>query len=170
MNIENLRKFCLAFPGATEPQVSLRSTCSYRNWRVLRTLERDGVSHRATKKSGLDKHMNIEQLRKFCLAFPGATEDIKWGSDLCFSVGAKMFCVTSADASDAGISLKCTPEKFAELIERDGIDPAAYVAGYKWVNIANLRAVTPAEQRGLIKKSYQLVFDKLPPKIKKTIA
>ena len=42
--------------------------------------------------------MNIEQLRKFCLSFPGATEDIKWGADLCFCVGAKMFCVTGADS------------------------------------------------------------------------
>jgi predicted DNA-binding protein (MmcQ/YjbR family) len=113
--------------------------------------------------------MNIEQLRKFCLSFPGATEDIKWGADLCFCVGAKMFCVTGADSSAGGISIKCTPEKFEELIEREGIDPAAYVGRYKWVHIANLDAVTPAELKELINKSYELVFDKLPPKVKKTI-
>lgn len=113
--------------------------------------------------------MNIEQLRKFCLAFPGATEDIKWGADLCFCVGAKMFCVTGVDSSDSGISLKCTPEKFEELMEREGIDPAAYVARYKWVHIARFDAVTPRELKELIEKSYELVFDKLPPKIKKTI-
>jgi len=112
--------------------------------------------------------MNIEQLRKFCLAFPGATEDIKWGSDLCFSVGGKMFCVTGADTM-GGLSLKCTPEKFEELIEREGIDPAAYVGRYKWVHIDDLQAVTTAELKELIEKSYQLVFDKLPPKVKKTI-
>ena len=112
--------------------------------------------------------MNIEKLRKFCLSLPGATEDIKWGSDLCFCVGEKMFCVTGAD-SMTGMSLKCTPEKFEELIERDGIDPAAYVGRYKWVHISDLDAVTPAELKELIKTSYQLVFDKLPPKIKKGI-
>ena len=112
--------------------------------------------------------MNIEQLRKFCLSLPGATEDIKWGSDLCFCVGEKMFCVTGAD-SMTGMSLKCTPEKFEELIERDGIDPAAYVGRYKWVHISDLDAVTPTELKELIKTSYQLVFDKLPPKIKKGI-
>jgi len=112
--------------------------------------------------------MNIEQLRKFCLSFPGVTEDIKWGADLCFCVGEKMFCVTGAD-SMTGLSLKCTPEKFEELIERDGIDPAAYVGRYKWVHISDLDAVTPAELKDLIKISYQLVFDKLPPKIKKII-
>ena len=114
--------------------------------------------------------MNVEQLRTFCLSFPGATEDIKWGADLCFCVGEKMFCVTAVDSVSGGVSLKCTPEKFAELIEREGIDPAAYVGRYKWVRIADLDAVTPAELKSLIEKSYQLVFDKLPPKIKKTIA
>ena len=112
--------------------------------------------------------MNIEQLRKFCLAFPGATEDVKWGSDLCFCVGEKMFVVTNAD-SFTGLSLKCTPETFGELIEREGIDPAAYVGRYKWIRIENLNAVTPTELKALIGKSYQLVFDKLPPKVKKSI-
>lgn len=112
--------------------------------------------------------MNLEQLRKFCLAFPGATEDVKWGADLCFSVGAKMFCVTGAD-SMSGMSVKCTPEKFEELIEREGIDPAAYVGRYKWVRIHDLKAVTDAELKSFIEKSYRLVFDKLPSKIKKSI-
>jgi predicted DNA-binding protein (MmcQ/YjbR family) len=113
--------------------------------------------------------MNIEQLRKYCLSFPGATEDIKWGADLCFSIGSKMFCVTSADASEGGMSFKCTPEKFDELIERDGIAPAAYVGRYKWVHISDQKAVTADELKALIKGSYELVFDKLPPKVKKTI-
>lgn len=114
--------------------------------------------------------MNIEQLRKFCLSFPGATEDIKWGADLCFCVGAKMFCVTGADSMQSGLSIKCTPEKFDELIEHEGIDPAAYVGRYKWVRIHDLNAVTPAELKTLIEKSYQLVFDKLPSRIKKGLS
>ncbi len=113
--------------------------------------------------------MNIEKLRKFCLSFRGVTEDIKWGADLCFCIGAKMFCVTGIDSISGGLSLKCTPETFNELIERDGIDPSAYVGRYKWVRIADLDAVTTGELKALIEKSYELVFDKLPPKIKKSI-
>jgi len=113
--------------------------------------------------------MDLEQLRKICLAFPGATEDIKWGADLCFSVGAKMFCVTGADSISEGLSVKCTPEKFDELIERTGIEPAPYVARYKWVKIYDLAAVTPQELMDLIAESYRLVFDKLPPKVKRGI-
>jgi len=113
--------------------------------------------------------MNVEQLRKYCLSLPGATADIKWGADLCFSVGAKMFCVTGADSAEGGMSFKCTPEKFDELIEREGIDPAAYVGRYKWVHVAKSDTVPAAELKDLIKTSYQLVFDKLPPKVKKTV-
>lgn len=113
--------------------------------------------------------MNIEQLRKYCLSFAGATEDIKWGADLCFCVGAKMFCVTGADSAASGMSIKCTPETFDGLIEREGIDPAAYVGRYRWVRISDYNALTANELKELIKTSYQLVFDKLPPKVRKNI-
>ncbi len=33
--------------------------------------------------------MNIEKLRKHCLSFPGATEQIQWGADLVFKIGAQ---------------------------------------------------------------------------------
>jgi predicted DNA-binding protein (MmcQ/YjbR family) len=114
--------------------------------------------------------MNIEQLRKFCLALPGATEDIKWGNDLCFNVGGKMFTVTSADSSDGGVSLKTTPEKFTELTEHEGIRPAHYVARYHWITIEDPNAVSQSELKQLISESYQLVFDKLPAKTRKSIA
>ena len=113
--------------------------------------------------------MNIEQLRKYCLSFRGATEDIKWGNDLCFCVGAKMFCVTGADSMSGGMSLKCTPEKFDEMIEREGIDPAAYVGRYKWVQIAKIDAITPDELKDLIQTSYSLVFSKLPKNIRDAV-
>ena len=114
--------------------------------------------------------MNLDQLRNFCLALPGATEDIKWGADLCFCIGAKVFCATGADSNAASMSLKCEPEKFAELIEREGIKPAAYVGRYGWVHISSDAVIGDDELKDLVGKSYQLVFDKLPSKIKKSVA
>ena len=114
--------------------------------------------------------MNIEQLREFCLTLPDATEDVKWGADLCFCVGAKMFAVTGLNSGGGQVSFKCTPEKFAELTERDGINPAAYVARYHWVHVENPDALAESELKDLISKSYQLVFEKLPPKVRKTLA
>ncbi len=59
---------------------------------------------------------------------------------------------------------KCTPEKFAELIERDGIIPAPYVARYHWVGFERFDAMRDAELKELLKTSYQLVLEKLPKK------
>ena len=105
--------------------------------------------------------MNIEQLREFCLSLPHTTEDVKWGNDLCFSVGAKMFAVTGVD-STGSVSFKCTPEKFAELTEIEGIIPAHYVARYHWVTVKDADALTNRELKDLIRNSYDLVFQKLP--------
>lgn len=109
--------------------------------------------------------MNLEELRIYCLSLPFATEDVKWGNDLCFCVGAKMFCVTGLDGGGR-LSFKTTPERFAELTERDGIFPAPYVAHYHWVAVERPDAIDTAELKGLIANSYQLVFDKLPKKVR----
>ena len=110
--------------------------------------------------------MNIDELRQFCLSLPGATEDVKWGNDLTFLVGQKMFAVAGLEAAQGGISFKCTPEKFAELVEREGIIPAHYVARYHWVTVENTDALPAEELKDLIKNSYRMVREKLPKKIK----
>lgn len=114
--------------------------------------------------------MNIEQLRELCLSFPHATEDVKWGKDLCFSVGGKMFCAAAMDKTDGPISFKCTPEKFAELTERDGIIPAPYVARYHWIAVEDHNALDEEEFEDLISRSYLLVFENLPLEHRKSLS
>ncbi len=113
--------------------------------------------------------MNIEQLRKFCLSLPHATEDVKWEKDLSFCVGRKMFCVTGLDQVDGQVSFKCTPEKFAELIEIDGIIPAPYIARYHWVAVEHTDVISDAELKVLIQKSYEMVLEKLPKKTRDSL-
>jgi predicted DNA-binding protein (MmcQ/YjbR family) len=106
--------------------------------------------------------MNIDIVRTICRALPGVTEDIKWGSDLVFSVGGKMFTVVNTDRPHT-VAFKCTPETFAELIERDGIIPAPYMARAMWVQERSVGDVLDRrELDALIKTSYELVVAKLP--------
>ncbi len=76
--------------------------------------------------------MRIDTVRSICRALPKVTEDIKWGNDLCFSVGGKMFVVVNIEPPHS-IAFKCTPDTFAELVERPGISPAPYMARNMWV-------------------------------------
>ncbi len=112
--------------------------------------------------------MNIDTLRDFCLALPGASEDIKWESDLCFSIGGKMFCVTSADV-ESGVSFKVRDEEFREMTHREGIIPAPYMARHKWVHVLEFYWLTDEEWKHYIQQSYELVKEKLPQKTLKML-
>jgi predicted DNA-binding protein (MmcQ/YjbR family) len=111
----------------------------------------------------------LDWIRAFCLSLPHATEDVQWEHDLLFRIAGKMFCVANMEPqlSPTKIAFKCTPEKFAELVEIEGIIPAPYMARNHWVAIIELDALRRAELEELIRISYQLVREKLP---KRTLA
>ena len=95
------------------------------------------------------------------------TEDIKWGNDLCFLVGGKMFCVTGL-TGEMKVSMKVKDDEFDELCNRRGIIPAPYMARHKWILVDD-SAFTKKEWEQYIRQSYELVKEKLPQKIKKQL-
>jgi predicted DNA-binding protein (MmcQ/YjbR family) len=101
--------------------------------------------------------MNIDSVRAFCLSFPRSSENLQWGEELCFKVGGKLFAVLGLGGVPQRLTLKCDPESFAELTEREGISPARYVGRYKWVTLERLDAVGDAEMQQLIRQSYEMV-------------
>src|ERR1700688_2352192 len=104
--------------------------------------------------------MNVDTIREFCLEFPQAKENLQWGDDLCFKIGGKIFAMVGLDSPR--LCFKCTPQSFAELIEREDIRPAPYVGRYKWVMLDRLDAVRWDELRELIRQSYEMVAAKSP--------
>jgi predicted DNA-binding protein (MmcQ/YjbR family) len=109
--------------------------------------------------------MDIEWLRKTCLAFPYATEQIQWGNDLVFKVAGKMFAVAPLEPAPVCLSFKCSDESFADLTERPKIIPAPYMARAKWVALETPDAVSRTELSELLRTSYDLVFARLPKRV-----
>jgi predicted DNA-binding protein (MmcQ/YjbR family) len=115
--------------------------------------------------------MDIEAIRQFCLSLPATTEKIQWGVDLVFKVGGKMYATLVLDDRWLGrLSLKSTPEGFAELIEREGVEPAAYVARYHWVTVLPPHRLRDAEIRSLLRSAYEIVRAALPKKVQQQLA
>jgi predicted DNA-binding protein (MmcQ/YjbR family) len=106
--------------------------------------------------------MNVDSIRSYCLSFPEATEKLQWGDDLCFKISGKIFTIVGLD--NPRMCFKCTPETFAELIEREDVRPAPYVGRYKWVMLDRLDAVPWDELEDLIRQSYEMVAAKAPGK------
>lgn len=102
--------------------------------------------------------MNTDTIREFSLSFPQATEKLQWGDELCFKIKGKIFVMLGLD--NPRLCIKCSPESFAELIEREDVRPAPYVGRYKWVMLDRLDAVPWDQLRDLIQQSYEMVSAK----------
>jgi predicted DNA-binding protein (MmcQ/YjbR family) len=113
--------------------------------------------------------MTIEEIQAICNKLPGVTEDIKWGHDLVFSVGSKMFCVVGLDQSPTTASFKVKDEDFEAMCSKQGFKAAPYVAKYKWVWTDDISRMSKKEWEKNIRQSYELVKDKLSPKVKKQL-
>jgi predicted DNA-binding protein (MmcQ/YjbR family) len=88
--------------------------------------------------------MKTAALRRLVSAWPGVGEDVKWGNDLVFSVGGKMFCAMDAE-SGQGLSFKVEQSRFLELTARPGIIPAPYLARAQWISLADPGALSKDE-------------------------
>ncbi len=113
--------------------------------------------------------MNIDWIRKYCLSLPAATEQVQWGNDLIFKVGGKMFAALPLEPGGPWMSFKCSPERFAELIERPGVRPAAYLARAHWVSLEAESALAREEIERLVRQSHGLVVSRLSRKLQAKI-
>jgi predicted DNA-binding protein (MmcQ/YjbR family) len=112
--------------------------------------------------------MDIDVLRTVCLSFPAVTEDVKWGNDLCFCVGGKMFCVTNLEPPHT-FSFKVTDAEFEELSQSEGFQPAPYMARAKWVLVTDSSKLSRTELKNYLQQSYELITAKFSRKQRKDL-
>lgn len=113
--------------------------------------------------------MDLDWLRRFCLALPHTTEQVQWEDALVFKVGGRMYAVARLEPGPVWLSFKCGEEEFAELIERPGILPAPYLARAQWAALESPEALPRPEIEGLVRRSYELVFSRLPRKMQASL-
>ena len=76
----------------------------------------------------------MRSLAAHCRTLPGVTEDVKWGDNLVFSVGSKMFCIFSMEGRTlARFSVRVDDHRFLEYTDRPQFIPAPYLAWAHWV-------------------------------------
>ena len=113
--------------------------------------------------------MNIEYIQEICKKLPHVTEDVKWGHDLCFLIGGKMFAVTGLDEVPVTVSFKVPEDEFDDIITGEWFQPAPYMARYKWVLLTDVSKVSKTALQELLHQSYQLVASALPKKKQKEL-
>ncbi len=113
--------------------------------------------------------MRLEEFEEICSALKGVATDMKWGENLCYMVKDKIFLLISLEVVPLTAAFKVDPEDFYELTGREGIIQAPHFAKTQWVSVTNISLLGKKEWEGWIKKSYDLVVQKLPAKVKKDL-
>src|SRR3954451_23383909 len=108
--------------------------------------------------------MDAAELRRWCLAQPGAIEDFPFGPEhSVFKVGGKMFALSSLDRTPLEVSVKCEPELAVDLRDSyDAIRPGYHLNKRHWNTITLDDSLPDHLVRDLIEDSYDLVANALP--------
>jgi predicted DNA-binding protein (MmcQ/YjbR family) len=102
--------------------------------------------------------MNVSQLKKFCIAFPRATETLHGEpyNFLVYSVGGKKFAYFKTSEPERWrFSVRVTPDRFVELTDMAGVKPARYRGRYGWVTIVNVSTFPAHYLKELVDWSYR---------------
>lgn len=116
--------------------------------------------------------MDAESLRAFLLSLPDVVETMQWGDNLVFwvgdkAIGGRMFALASLTPDHGGVlSFAAGPERFAELVEREGVFPAPYLARAHWVAMERWSTLPVNELKDLLRAARTLVYEKLPKRTK----
>lgn len=93
-----------------------------------------------------------------CLSLPDAVEDYPWG-EIVYKIKGKLFAAMGRSLP-LRVTVKADPTDAHSLVQRQGIERAAYVGRYGWVTVTVEDTDTLNLTLGLIEVSYGLVRGK----------
>ena len=108
--------------------------------------------------------MNLESLRAYLNAKPGAVEDFPFDLvTLVVKVGGKMFALVGTDEAPLRLNLKCDPLK-AEMLREyyPAVLPGYHMNKRHWNTVVLDGSIPVADVLAMIDESYELVVRGLP--------
>ena len=112
--------------------------------------------------------MTFEQIHRYLLSQPGATEDRPFMPEIpVYKVGGKMFAYSAPDDSPPSITIKLDPMHGQLLRSTYATVSAGYHMNKEHWNTIQLDGTIPDDELlTWIDESYMLVFSKLPKKVR----
>ena len=120
--------------------------------------------------------MDVELLHTYLRTLPHVEETMQWGATLVFwvgdkAIGGKMFALANLDEDGrAVLAFATTPDRFAELVETEGVFPAPYLARAHWIAIEHWDTFSTPELKSRLRGARSLVEAKLPKRTRDILA
>ena len=108
--------------------------------------------------------MRPEELRRACLARPGAGEEFPFTPETSvFKVAGKLFAISALDSRPLRVSLKCEPELAEQLrATYPAVRPGYHLNKRHWNTITLDGSLPDATVLDMLEDSYDLVVAGLP--------
>ena len=115
--------------------------------------------------------MNAAELRRWCLAQPGAVEEFPFTPEhSVFKVAGKMFALSALDRTPLEVSVKCEPELALQLRETyAAIRPGYHLNKTHWNTVTLDGSLPDRLVRDLVEDSYDLVVSALPKRTREEL-
>jgi len=121
--------------------------------------------------------MDVERARAFLLSLPHVVETQQWGDNLVFwvgdkRIGGKMFALVDlGEGLSKGVAMySAGPERYADLLEREGLIPAPYMARIFWVAAERWNALRNNEWEDELRAAHEITLGKLPKRVREALA
>src|SRR3954451_20356546 len=115
--------------------------------------------------------MDAVELRRWCLAQPGAIEGFPFGPEhSVFKVAGKMFALSALGRAPLEVSVKCEPDIAVGLRNSyDAIRPGYHLNKRHWNTLTIDGSLGDQLVRDLIEDSYDLVVSALPKRTREQL-
>jgi predicted DNA-binding protein (MmcQ/YjbR family) len=120
--------------------------------------------------------MDVERVRAIIKKFAHVEETVQWGESLVFwvgdkAIGGRMFAVVRMEGQGKVVmSFSAGPERYAELIENEGLIPAPYAAHNYWVALERWDALEARDLAQLLADAHALTLAKLSKRTRAVLA
>ena len=113
--------------------------------------------------------MRADELRAYCLSFPGAAETFPFGSETSvFKVAGKMFALSQLGQEPLRISLKCEPALAEQLRQiHPAVLPGYHLNKRHWNTVIVDGSLPEQQVKDMVEDSYDLVVSRLPAKARR---
>ena len=112
--------------------------------------------------------MNAERMRAMLLKLPHVAETEAWSTYVLFwaadkSIGGKLFAMMNpVNETNGVITYAAGPERYAELLEREGVSPSVEFPRSQWVQVERWDVFRQAEWQSEMKAAHAIITAKLP--------
>ncbi|HEY1994851.1 MAG TPA: MmcQ/YjbR family DNA-binding protein [Edaphobacter sp.] len=109
------------------------------------------------------------------LKLPHVAETEAWSTYVLFwaadkSIGGKLFAMNPVNEKNGVITYAAGPERYAELLEREGVSPSVEFPRSQWVQVGRWDVFRQAERRSEMEAAHAIITAKLPKRTRDVLA